>query len=349
MASGDGTIRDTDLEPTSRGVPWRRAGRVALEAALVGAALAHPLATLLARYDWRADLLTHFVGPALVVTLIAAAALVRRHRRIAIALGCLAILQAVPLFRYAGSNPVRPAPRAKERLRVLMANVLVDNLRYEELDRLIRRERPDIVGLLELTPEWVDGLAAIRAEYPHRVEFPIGTKGLALWFRDRPAAIDPPARPLPGASPYLHAEFAFAGRARHLWLVHPEMPFARKGRPELPALAARIGRTPGSRIVIGDMNTTEGSPWFADFLRATGLRDSRRGFGRQPSWPTFLPYRIPLEHAFVSDDLAVVARRLGPSIGSDHFPLIIDLAPASGTLEATNRASHSGAAPGRGG
>jgi endonuclease/exonuclease/phosphatase (EEP) superfamily protein YafD len=127
------------------------------------------------------------------------------------------------------------------------------------------------------------------------------------------------------------------------------MPLYRRALPELPALAAPIGRTPGSRIVIGDMNTTDGSPLFSDFVLATGLRDSRLGFGRQPSWPTFSPYRIALEHAFVSDDLAVVARRLGPSIGSDHLPLIIDLAPAAGSLEDTKRASHSGAEPGRGG
>jgi endonuclease/exonuclease/phosphatase (EEP) superfamily protein YafD len=326
----------------------RRSGRKVLLACLAGAALIHPVATLLGRLDWRADLITHFREPALAVTLLAVAGLIRRHPRLALVFGCLAIAQAAPLFRYAGANPVPPDARSPLRLRVLMANLLEDNVRHEDLDRLIRRERPDVVGLEELTPDWVAGLASIRGEFPYRAELPIGARGMALWFRDRPEVIDPPAGPLPGGSPFLHAEFAFAGRVRHLWLVHPLMPLYRKGLAELPALAAIIGRTQGSRIVIGDMNTTEGSPLFSDFVRATGLRDSRLGFGRQPSWPSDWPYRITLEHAFVSDDLAVAARRLGPSIGSDHFPLIIDLAPASGTLEATNPASHSGAASGRG-
>src|SRR5262249_8073898 len=161
---------------------------------------------------------------------------------------------------------------------------------YADVERLIRRERPDVVGLVEVTPEWIAGLAEVRATYPYRVEAPGGDTGMVLWFRARPEAIDRPVRPLPGASPFLHARFLFAGRRRHLWLLHPDMPFTRKNRPELPALASLVGRMPGSRIVIGDFNTTEGSPRFADFVRATGLRDSRHGFGRQPSWPTDMPY-----------------------------------------------------------
>ena len=327
---------------------WRVVRKIVVMAVMVSA-LVHPAATWLGRLDWRADLITHFPEPALALTVLAVVLLGRGHPRIALAFGCLAIVQAVPLFRYAGSNPVQAERRAPPRLRLLLANVLADNVRYEELIRLIRRERPDIVGLEELTPEWVKGLDAIRGEYPFRVESPIGVTGMCLWFRERPEVLDPPAYPLPGGSPYLHATFAFAGRSRHLWLVHPLMPLSRKNLPELPALAALIGRTEGSRIVIGDLNTTESSPIFADFVRAAGLRDSRLGFGRQPSWPTIFPYRIALEHAFVSDDLAVVARRLGPSIGSDHFPLILDLAPAAGTLDATNPASLSGNVPGKGG
>jgi endonuclease/exonuclease/phosphatase (EEP) superfamily protein YafD len=317
----------------SRSDTRRHLGRVAAVTSLVALALIHPLATLLARFDWRADLLTHFTMPALLVTLVVLAALVRRQPRIALALGCLALWQAVPLWRYSGSNPVRREERATARLRLLMVNVLVENTRYADVTALIQRERPDILGLIEVTPAWISALAEVRAAYPYGVASATGTDGLVLWFRERPERIDPPERPLPGASPFLHSELRFAGRMRHLWLVHPTMPFVRKDLPELPALGAVVGRTPGSRIVIGDLNTTEGSPWFADFVRATGLRDSRLGFGRQPSWPADMPYRITLEHALVSADLAVVTRRLGPEIGSDHLPLILELAPAEGTLD----------------
>jgi endonuclease/exonuclease/phosphatase (EEP) superfamily protein YafD len=308
-----------------------------LPALLTLAALIHPLALVFGRLDWRIDLLTHFSEPALAVTLVALGVVAwRRWRWLAMGLAGLAALQGFAVLRNEWGHPVEPDPRSPAWLRILMANVFKDNDRYDDLARLIRRERPDVVGLVEYAPGWPEGLADIRREFPYRVEAPTGSKGLALWFRARPLAIDLPESPMPGAWPFLHASFEFEGRTRHLWLIHPSLPFARRNTPELAALAERIGRTGGSRIVVGDMNCTEGSPHFADFLRDAGLRDSRLGFGRQPSWPTDWPYRIALDHAFVSDDLAVLDRRLGPMIGSDHFPLVLDLAPASGASAATS-------------
>lgn len=324
---------------TSRGRARRIVARAAV-ALLTAAALVHPTATLLSRSSWRAELLCHFPLPGLTVTLTALAATLRR-RRAAVALAVLAVLQAIPLFHCMGPNPVPPDPRSSARLRLLMANLFVENARYDALVRLIRREHPDIVGLVEFTPEWRDGLAEVRAGFPYRVEAPFGPMGLALWFREPPLKAGPPEWLLAEGWPSLHAEVGFAGRPRHLWLVHPKWPFGRRGVPELAALADRVRWTGGSRIVIGDLNSTEGSPFFADFLRGSGLRDTRLGFGRQPSWPVGIPLRIALDHAFVSGDLAVAYRRLGPEIGSDHYPLILDLAPAVEPASAPSAASSS--------
>lgn len=303
------------------------------------AALLHPAACLVGRWDWRADLITHFQGPALAATIVAVAAAARPRPRLALALAALGVYQAWPMFRYDVGNPVAPDPDLRTPLRILSANLLFENDRFEDLAALIRREQPDIVGLIEFSPPWLEGLAQVRGEFPYRVEFPRGGEGLALWFRDPPRTMDPVRTPGPDCWPFFHATFEFGGELRHLWLVHPRSPLGRRETPELAALAAEIGRVPGSRIVIGDMNASEGSPRFADFLEATGLRDSRLGFGRQPSWPAWSPYRIAIDHAFLSPDLAVVDRRLGPEIGSDHLPLIVDVAPASSTKAASRSKS----------
>lgn len=320
-----------------------RIARAALGWAPFVAALAQPLATVLARRDWRADILAPFTVPALVLTLLALAfyGVRRRPGRAALLLG-LACVQAFPVARYWGPNPVAADPSRPQRLRILIANVLVTNEDATALADLIRRERPDVVGLVEVDRRWIARLdrTGVRGEFPVRHEWPTGTDGLALWFR----RIEPEAASLwsePGANPAYWADIRWAGAVRRLWLVHPLSPFHSRGRAfdELARLGRGIGGpSRGSRLVVGDLNRNEGSPHFGRFLEATGLRDSRLGFGLQPTWPTASPYRIAIDHAFASPDLAVVERRRGPDIGSDHLPLIVEVAPAASTNSSTQAA-----------
>lgn len=324
--------------------PWARTVWTAVKVGCVALALGHPAALLLSRYSWAADLFSHFREPALAATLLACLVTSRGQRRIALALAVLAAFQTLPLLRYGGANPVRPDPHSPDRLRLLLANVLHENPSYDALARLIERERPDVVGLVEFSEEWRSGLSAVREEFPYRMEHPTGANGLALWFRKPPLRLEPPDWPAGGGNPYLRATFEFDGRVRRLWLVHPTSPLFRvmkAGHSEMAAIAADARDRAGSRIVMGDMNSTDGSSHFHDFLRVTGLRDTRPGFGRQPTWPTDRPYRICIDHVFVSDDLAVTDRRIGPAIGSDHFPVIVDLAPASATKSEAQTAQSS--------
>ena len=314
--------------PTRRPGRWLVLGGLAL-------ATAHPLATVLDRRFWIADLVCHFQEPALVVTCVAAVlAIFSKRRWIGAALVALVVFQTLPIVRYSGSNPVPPDPSSTARLRIVLSNILCENVHYEGLERLLRAERPDIVALVEFAPGWSNALASIRAEYPYRVEYPAGASGLALWFKEKPIAIGVPERLVQDGQPVIHARFVFAGKTRELWLVHPRSPlsfrrFLKRGNAEMDAIAARVRETGGSTIVLGDLNSTDGSAHFRDLLETTGLHDSRLGFGRQGSWPTDQRYRIAIDHVLLSSDLAVRDRRLGRRVGSDHFPVLVDLAPSA--------------------
>jgi endonuclease/exonuclease/phosphatase (EEP) superfamily protein YafD len=342
MMDPDDPNRPTIGPPRREGLA-RKLAR-ALGWSLAAAAAVHPLAVAFARLDWRADLLVHFREPALVVSLLAAAAMARIRRPVAVGVGLLALWQAWGLSACWWPNPVLPDGGSAARLRVLSANLLVDNDDRDRLIALVRRERPDVLGLIEASRPWLDGLEPIKSDFPYRYNCPSdedGT-GLALWFRSRPISVELVA-PLTNCSmPVIHSVVEFAGKPRHLWLIHLVSPFVRydclaPGK-EFAVLADLIRRDGGSAIVMGDFNSTDGSPYFSSFVDRSGLRDSRLGFGRQGSWPTWSPYRIAIDHAFLSPDLAVDRRRLGPPIGSDHLPLLLDVAPAASP--STNKAAH---------
>jgi endonuclease/exonuclease/phosphatase (EEP) superfamily protein YafD len=331
----DGSTGPSPTKPARRRRAWPWA--------LALTTLAWPLAYALGRHDWRADLASHFRYPAAAWTLAVAATLARRHRRLASGVAVLALAEAWPLVGLLGPNPVRPAPDARDRLKILSANVLEENPDYDRLAGWIRRERPDVVALVEMTWDWERGLDSLRRDYPYRADLPIGTSGIALWSR-RPLKGWRFERPYPGGGYCLWADAELGGRPVRIWVVHPLSPIHRVGQagfPDLIALGRRIGRDGGSRVVVGDLNTTDGSPLFGDFLAATGLRDGRLGFGPQPSWPTWSPFRITIDHSFVSGDLAVVSRKLGPDIGSDHLPFLLELAPAAASRTESASASQS--------
>ncbi|MEW6714582.1 MAG: endonuclease/exonuclease/phosphatase family protein, partial [Nitrospirota bacterium] len=79
-------------------------------------------------------------------------------------------------------------------------------------------------------------------------------------------------------------------------------------------------------IVAGDLNSTPLTPMFRKLLKISGIRDSRTGFGWQPSWPTYFPvFWIPIDHILVSPEVHVHERATGSRIGSDHYPIFAEL------------------------
>lgn len=105
--------------------------------------------------------------------------------------------------------------------------------------------------------------------------------------------------------------------------------YYRLGADALLDIVRRLERR--SFIVAGDFNSTPDSNF------ATRMRDladdaweaGGRGFGF--TWPNGM-FQIPpirLDHIFVSRDLGVLAARLGEGAGSDHRPVVADVARRS--------------------
>lgn len=291
------------------------------------------LAGFAGRFWWGFELATHFrVQYALALGGFALILLALRQWRWAMLFGAFALLDlafVMPAFRE--DDPAAPATvESQPTLRALLANVNAENRDSERLQRLIAISDPDIILLLEATPWLLDRLRDLGERYPHRAAEPRDDLfGIALFSR-HPFARSQIVRFGDAASPpAIVATIAAGERAFDLIGVHPWPPVSAElaeGRNEqLGALARRVRQSQAPLLVLGDLNLSPWSPWFARLLADSGLRDSRRGRGIQPSWPAgWWPLWIPIDHVLFSEGIHVRHREIGPAIGSDHYPVIVD-------------------------
>lgn len=215
-------------------------------------------------------------------------------------------------------------------VRIVAFNVESNNHRYDRLAPLVARLRPDILGLIELTPAWAraaeDASARVR---PRRLVAQQGAYGMGILSAVPPTALR--ARRFPADGPTtLVARFRINHLPVTFVLVHVHTPFAGSVHArELSALAAERPRL-GSRLVVcGDFNTVSWAAQFEDFARATGLTDVFRGAWQAHSWPSWSPVLgARIDHCLISKGLTVRGRQFGPSIGSDHLPLVLDVGVA---------------------
>ena len=311
------------------------------------AAVVASLMPLAARLGWAFELATHFrVQYVVVDALLAVALAAQRKVVLAALLAACAAVSAWPLLPYvafaslataapagpiAGGGSVAPATPVGPTIKLLSANVLFRNHSATRLLEIVRHESPDVVVLIEYTPEWAGMVDELRAAYPHRVEGPgSGAYGIALFSRFALEAATPFEL---GDTSEIEARLVTPRGPLTLFAVHlrsPTTPWRGAMRNhQLDELATRVARVAGPVAVIGDFNVTPYSPYFSDWLARTGLTDTRRGRTLSPSWPTLLPIvAIPIDHCFVSKDVTIVAHRSLPAFGSDHYPILAELALA---------------------
>jgi endonuclease/exonuclease/phosphatase (EEP) superfamily protein YafD len=237
--------------------------------------------------------------------------------------------------------PAGPAPQTEAsgsaRLRLLVVNVRHDNHEYGAVVRLIAENDPDIVGLTELTPAWARGLKTALERFPsRRLQAEEGAYGIGLYSKLPIARATVERFPKDGP-PSIVATVALAEMRIRLVLVHVHTPFAGAIHERQLAALGRLRARPGGRLVVcGDFNAVPWSQPMRDLASATGLRSVENGFDIHGTWPTWSSLlRVPIDNCLVSDGLAVVRRHAGSDVGSDHFPLIVELGLARSPTQRT--------------
>ncbi len=306
------------------------------------------LAVLLGGADvWALDLITFFwpvlsiVAIAVLLLAIVAAGRVARLVAVAAVAAC-----AFPFV----SLPPAPGDEAGEKLRILTANLYVGNPDPTPFVALLTREQPDIVVTEETRGRFVDavrgsGLYPFESEgsltetddkkvfsrYPIREARQLEDQpGMVLERHPMRLVIDTPSGPV------------------ILYAIHPDSPRSlgqwhqRNAYFELLAAAVRAEPEGASVVVAVDWNLPAHSTFFRRFFDATGLHFARPGLWLQVTRFATRLFRYgyfgsTIDHVAVSPAIRITQWERGSDIGSNHLPVIVDLALPSASALAAGR------------
>ena len=274
---------------------------------------------------------------ALALAVCAAMALAVRTRLLAGLLVALAVVLGTDVIR-TGSVSAQATARGDvgdgdAAVRVVFSNLSIRSDDTGKLVAWIKVSDPDVVVATEVSPRQVAQLAKAMVEYPFQVLAPRRHPfGMAIYSRypiSGEAATELTGDTPPARVPIMvTADVETPGGMLHVAGFHlfpPMTPRWLASRNEQLAIAGDLlAEVDAPMLVVGDFNAT---PWSAG-LRAFQSENDLSGFNAQATWPASFGFAgIPIDHAFVSRDLPILKIETGPDIGSDHRPVLIDVAP----------------------
>jgi endonuclease/exonuclease/phosphatase (EEP) superfamily protein YafD len=284
------------------------------------------LAGFLGRVFWMLDLFSHFRVQIFQLGLVlTGVALWRRKNKQAVLLVLLAGLNyAVILPFYFG----RPVPSGGPTVRAMLMNLNASNENAAQVLSAIQEAQPDLLLLEEVTPVWAQALSGL--DYPYRVaEIRDDCFGMMLLSRV-PLSHTNVVQIGDAGVPSILATAHFPRGDVSIIGTHPLPPisatYSRHRNHQLAALSPVVREQKHPVLLIGDLNASPWSPYFIRLLKDSGLKNSMKGFGVQPSWPAnngFL--RIPIDQILYSPEITIHRRAVGSAVGSDHLSVIVDV------------------------
>lgn len=299
------------------------------------AALAVFLFSLSGRYFFYGELLGNF-RLQIAVLAIPFAAIVFRLGRWRWLAYCLTIAIAWSFISLGSVYLPAAQPQAgPNKLKIMSFNVLWYNSLQDDVIEEMLKPAPDVIVVLEYTAPWHSRLRRLNSKYPHQVLQP-RWHGFGLAIFSKFPLTDTKVIQLTKEltdNPTVVTHVNYGGQKIRLCGLHVLSP-VNAFRMELrnrqyDEVAEALVDDEVPTVVVGDFNSVSWSPYVIDFMKKTGYRDSRLGFGYHSSWHAEYPLlRVPIDHAFVSDDVCVHSRTLGGHAGSDHLPIIFEISTA---------------------
>ena len=219
-----------------------------------------------------------------------------------------------------------------QRITLLSSNVLMHNRQAQALLDIVQQEQPDILVTLESDQWWQDQLDTLD-DYPHRLACALDNL-YGMHVYSRLELVNPVVEYLvEDDKPSMSMKLKL-GPSQHIQLhvAHPAPPAPGENDEsierdvELLVIARKVAKRKGPVIVAGDLNDVAWSATTRLFGQISGLKDLRVGRGMYNTFNAnhwFI--RWPLDHVFVSHHFQLVSMRRLAHMGSDHYPLLVEL------------------------
>lgn len=242
--------------------------------------------------------------------------------------------QVIPFTPFSVKQLLRSRYVDKEnRVKLFIANVYQYNKRTDRCLKVIRDCDPDVIMLVETDKYWADKLEVLEKDYKHTVKIPLeNTYGMVLYSRLELISSEIKflvEKDIPSIQTQIKL---VSGKTVRLFCVHPtppvpqENPRSTERDKELLLVAEKVKKITDPVIVAGDLNDVAWSYTTDLFSKISGLLDPRKGRGFYNSFHArYFFLRFPLDHVFCSTDFTLVNIKRMPDIGSDHFPIFIEL------------------------
>jgi endonuclease/exonuclease/phosphatase (EEP) superfamily protein YafD len=299
---------------------------------LITIAASATIAGFFSEFNHYLDIASHFRLQYLALLLLCLLlCLLRKQWKLFFAAAVFALINLTLILPFYFPNPLNANFDEDTKLSILLMNLNSANQNYEKVVNYIDQMRPDILALEEFNDNWLSHLNEVLKEYPFRKDLTRRDGfGIGLYSKLKTDRLNIKYYGEAGI-PSVLADYRLNDRQVSLIITHPVPPATaehfRLRNSQFDAMINDRANLAKKIILVGDLNTTSWSYHFQELLRKMELKDSRKGFGLQTTWPAMLPVMgITIDHVLISDDIKVIKRRTGPFIGSDHLPVYIELA-----------------------
>ena len=216
-----------------------------------------------------------------------------------------------------------PSTSARGDVRLVQFNLSYDNFAIERVGPALTGYDADIITIQEVPPNHEAVLRGLTA-YPHQTH---------CFFRDRIGGVSILSKhaltniDCAKGKGLVTALVDMPGGAVTIGTIHAYWPWPFSQHAQVDKWASRLERLSGPIILAGDFNA---APWSHSVEKVAIASNTKVVPGlRMTIGVKALPFvpavPIPIDHILLSQDFCAASARVMPSIGSDHYPILVEI------------------------